>query len=153
MRDRKRDTDVKNRLLDSVGEGENGMIWGVALKHVYYHIWNRSPVQVWCMRQGARDWCTGMTLRDGMGREVGGGFRMGNTCTLIHINVWQNPPQYCKELASNENKKKIKGSYPNWKGRGKTVIICIWHETLCRKPLKLHTKTIRTDKWIQQVSI
>ena len=21
-----------------------------------------------------------MTLRDGMGREVGGGFRMGNTC-------------------------------------------------------------------------
>ena len=27
MRDSKRDTDVKNRLLDSVGEGEVGMIW------------------------------------------------------------------------------------------------------------------------------
>ena len=27
MRDSKRDTDVKNRLLDSVGEGEEGMIW------------------------------------------------------------------------------------------------------------------------------
>jgi len=27
MRDSKRDTDVKNRLLDSVGEGKNGMIW------------------------------------------------------------------------------------------------------------------------------
>ena len=27
MWDRKRDTDVKNRLLDSVGEGEGGMIW------------------------------------------------------------------------------------------------------------------------------
>ena len=27
MRDSKRDTDVKNRLLDSVGEGEDGMIW------------------------------------------------------------------------------------------------------------------------------
>ena len=26
MRDSKRDTDVKNRLLDSVGEGEGGMI-------------------------------------------------------------------------------------------------------------------------------
>ena len=25
--DPKRDTDVKNRLLDSVGEGEGGMIW------------------------------------------------------------------------------------------------------------------------------
>ena len=27
MRDSKRDTDVKNRLLDSVGEGEGGRIW------------------------------------------------------------------------------------------------------------------------------
>ena len=27
MRDSRRDTDVKNRLLDSVGEGEGGMIW------------------------------------------------------------------------------------------------------------------------------
>ena len=27
MRDSRRDTDVKNRLLDSVGEGEDGMIW------------------------------------------------------------------------------------------------------------------------------
>ena len=27
MRDIKRDTDIKNRLLDSAGEGEGGMIW------------------------------------------------------------------------------------------------------------------------------
>ena len=27
MRDSKRDTDVKNRILDPVGEGEGGMIW------------------------------------------------------------------------------------------------------------------------------
>ena len=27
MRDRKRDTDVKNSLLDSVREGKGGMIW------------------------------------------------------------------------------------------------------------------------------
>ena len=27
MRDSKRDTDIWNRLLDSVGEGEGGMIW------------------------------------------------------------------------------------------------------------------------------
>ena len=27
MRDSKRDRDVQNRLLDSVGEGEGGMIW------------------------------------------------------------------------------------------------------------------------------
>ena len=35
------------------------------------------------MRQGAQGRCTGMTLRDGMGREVGERFRMGNTCTLM----------------------------------------------------------------------
>ena len=51
------------------------------LKEVYYNMWNRLPVQVWYMRQGAQGWCTGMTLRDGRGRKVGGGFRMGNTCT------------------------------------------------------------------------
>ena len=28
-------------------------------------------------------WCTGTTQRDGMGREEGGGFRMGNTCILV----------------------------------------------------------------------
>ena len=33
------------------------------------------------MRQGAQGLCTGMTVRDGMGREVGWGFRMGNMCT------------------------------------------------------------------------
>ena len=26
-------------------------------------------------------WCTGMTQRDGMGRKVGGGFRIRNACT------------------------------------------------------------------------
>ena len=33
MRDSKRDTDVQNSLLDSVGEGEGGMIWenGIAM--------------------------------------------------------------------------------------------------------------------------
>ena len=27
-----------------------------------------------------QDWCTGKTQRDQMGREVGGGIGMGNTC-------------------------------------------------------------------------
>ena len=67
MWDIKRDTDVKNRLLDSVGEGEGGMIWENSIESC---MWNRLLVQVQCMRQGAQGWCTGMTLRDGMGREV-----------------------------------------------------------------------------------
>ena len=35
------------------------------------------------MRQGAQGWCTGMTLGDGMGREVGASFSMGNTCAPV----------------------------------------------------------------------
>ena len=56
MRDNKRDTDVYNSLLDSVGEGEGGRFGRMALKHVYYHMWNELPVQVRCMIQGARGW-------------------------------------------------------------------------------------------------
>jgi len=42
-----------------------------------------------------------MTQRDGMEREVGGGFRMENTCTPMadSYNVWQKPPQYCKVIS------------------------------------------------------
>ena len=38
MRDGKRDTDVKDRLLDSVGEGEGGMIWENTTE-TYITIW------------------------------------------------------------------------------------------------------------------
>ena len=34
----------------------------------------------WMHETSARGWCTGKTQRDGMGREEGGGIRMGNTC-------------------------------------------------------------------------
>ena len=42
------------------------------LKHLYYRMWNIPPVQVRCMKRGTQSWCTGTTLRDRMGREVGG---------------------------------------------------------------------------------
>ena len=81
----------------------------MALKHVNYHMWYELPVQVQCMIQGARGWCTGITQRDGIGREVGGGFRMGNTCTPM-VDSYQcmtEPIQYCK--IKKERKKE------NWK--------------------------------------
>ena len=37
MQGSKRDTDIKNRVLNSVGEGEGGMM-RITLKHVYYHM-------------------------------------------------------------------------------------------------------------------
>ena len=41
------------------------------------------PVQVRCAILDAWGWCTGMTQRDGTGREEGGGFRMGNMCMPV----------------------------------------------------------------------
>ena len=93
MRDSTRDTDVQNSLLDSVGEGEGGMIWENGIETCI--ISDVKQITSPCMRQGAQDWCTGMTLRDGVQREVGGGFRMGTHVHpwLIHVNMWQKPPQ------------------------------------------------------------
>ena len=50
--------------------------------------------------QDALDWYTGMTLRDGIGREVGGGFRMGTRVhpLWIHVDVWQREPAIVPEL-------------------------------------------------------
>ena len=47
------------------------------------HMSNELLVQVRCMIQDAWGWCTEMTQRDGTGREVGGWFRMGNTCIPV----------------------------------------------------------------------
>ena len=54
----------------------------------------------------ARGWCTGTTQRVGMGREVGGGFRMGNTCTPVadSCQCMAKPIQYCKVKNKQTNK-------------------------------------------------
>ena len=43
-------------------------------------------------------WCTGTTQREGMGREEGGGFRMGNTGTPVadSFRYLGKLIQYCK---------------------------------------------------------
>jgi len=53
------------------------------------------------MKQGTQS--PGTTQRDGMGREVGGGSGWGIHVHpwLIHVNVWQKPPQYCKVISFN----------------------------------------------------
>ena len=58
------------------------------------------------MRQGAWGWCTGLTLRDGMGREVGEVFRMGNTCKPMadSYECMAEPLQYCKVISLQLNK-------------------------------------------------
>ena len=67
----------------------------------------------WMHETSARGWCTGMTQRDGMGREVGGGSGWGTHINpwLIHVNVWQKPLQYYKVISLQLIK--IKGGKKN----------------------------------------
>ena len=97
MQDSKRDADILTSLLDSAGEGKGGMIWenGIEtckLSHV------KRIASPGSMIQDARGWCTGMTQRDGMGSEVGRGFRMRNASTPVmdSCQCMAKPIQYCK---------------------------------------------------------
>ena len=56
------------------------------------------PVQVRCTILDAWGWCTGTTQRDGMGREEGGGCRMGNTDIPVadSFRYLAKLIQYCK---------------------------------------------------------
>ena len=79
MRDSKRDTGVYNSLLDSVGVDNGGIKQenGIEICIISYGVRNEWPVQVQCMIQDVRGWCTGITQRDGMGKEEGGGVQDG----------------------------------------------------------------------------
>ena len=68
MQNRKRDTDVQKRLLDSVGEGEGGMFW----KNIMYIIYSETDNQP---RWDAWDKCSGLVNwedSEGLGRDGGG---------------------------------------------------------------------------------
>ena len=80
MQNRKRDTDVQNRLLDSVGEGEGGMFQETSIETCILSRVKQITSPGWMHEMGAQAWCTGKTQRDVMGREMGGVIGMGNTC-------------------------------------------------------------------------
>ena len=72
--------DVQNRLSDSVGEGEGGMFRENSTETSILSRVKQITSPGWMHETSARAWCTGMTQRDGMESEAGGGIRMGNTC-------------------------------------------------------------------------
>ena len=79
MQNRKRDTDVQNRLLDSMGEGEGGKFRENSIKTCIVSRVKQITSPGWKHETSARAWCTGKTQRDQVEREVGGGIGMGNT--------------------------------------------------------------------------
>ena len=72
MQNRKRDTDVQNRLLDSVGEGEGGMSRENSIETSLLSKVKQITSPGWMHETNARAWCTGKTQMDQVKREVGG---------------------------------------------------------------------------------
>ena len=83
MQNRKRGTDVQNRLLDSVGESEGGMFRENNIKTCILSRVKQITSPGWMHETSAWAWCTGKTQRDLVDRAVGGGIGMGNTCKSV----------------------------------------------------------------------
>ena len=80
MQNRKRDTDVQNRILDSVGEGEGEMFRENSIETCILSRVKQITSPGWMHETSAQAWCTGKTQGNRVEREVGGGIGMGNTC-------------------------------------------------------------------------
>ena len=89
MQNRKRDTDVQNRVLDSVGEGEGRMFQENSIETCILSRVKQITSPGWMYETSARAWCIGKTQRNLVEREVGGGIGMGIYVNpwLIHVNV------------------------------------------------------------------
>ena len=83
MQNRKRDTDVQNRLLDSVQEGECGMFHENSIETCIFSMVKQMTSPDWMHETSAQAWCNGKTQRDRVERKTGGGIRMGNTCKYM----------------------------------------------------------------------
>ena len=80
MQNRKRDTDVQNRLLDSVGEGKGVMFRESSIKTCVLSRVQQITSPGWMHETSAWAWCTGKTQKNRVEREVGGGIGMVNIC-------------------------------------------------------------------------
>ena len=95
MQNRKRDTDVQNRLLDTVGEGKGGMFQENSMYIIYSETDHQPRLDAW-------DKCSGLVHWEDpeeSGGEGGGRGDWDVTPWLIHVNVWQKPLQYCKVIS------------------------------------------------------
>ena len=83
MQDSKRDTDVQNRLLDSVGDGEGGMIWENGTETCLISC----KKQIASLGSMQDTGCLGLVHWDdperGYGERGGRGVQDGSTCTPV----------------------------------------------------------------------
>ena len=93
MQNRKRDTDVQNRLLDSVGEGEGGVFRKNSIETSILLRVKQTTSEVGRMRQVLGPGALGRPRGMGWGRrwKRGSGWGTHVNPWLIHVNVWQRP--------------------------------------------------------------
>ena len=77
------------------------MIWENSIEICILSSMKQIASPGWMHETSARGWCTGKTQRDGMGRDVGGGIRMGNTCKSMadSCQCMAKSLQYCKVIS------------------------------------------------------
>ena len=83
-----KETDIKTDFWTQWEKERVGWLERIALKHIDYHMQSWSPVGVWCMVQGTPSWCSVMTWRVGVAREVGGVPQGGGTCMPMANSCW-----------------------------------------------------------------
>ena len=83
MQNRKRDTDVQNIILDSVGEVEGEMFRENSIRTCILSMVIQITSPGWMHEISAQAWCIGKTQRNWVEREVGVGIGMGNTCNSM----------------------------------------------------------------------
>ena len=71
MQNRKRDIDVQNRILDSVGEGEGGMFQENSIETCILSRVKQITSPGWMRETSAQTWCTGKTQRNQVERNQG----------------------------------------------------------------------------------
>ena len=112
MQNRKRDTDVQNRLLDSVGEGEGGMFQENNIETCMLSRVKQITSPGWMHETSAQTWCTGRTQGDQVEREVGVGIGMGNACKSMadscQCMTKATTILLSNQLPTNKKKKKVR---------------------------------------------
>ena len=102
MQNRKRDTDVQNRLLDSVGAGKGGMFQENSIETCILSRVKQITSPCWMHETSAHAWAGALGRPRGIGwrgrweGRLGWGIHVNPW--LIHVSVWQKPLQYCKVI-------------------------------------------------------
>ena len=101
----KGDTDIQNRLVDTVGEGDRGMVWKESAEAYTLPSVKEIASGSSAYDAGTRSRCSVTTWR--MGTQ-GCLWPIHASLWPIHANLWREPSQYCKAIILYLKKKKEK---------------------------------------------